>query len=96
MQRRGFLSAILGAAAAPAIVSAGSLMKIVPARPDTLIYRATGRYDINFDHWVQDADSTLYLRPSKIIAPASMRAQALAILNSAFDKEYAFAMRRAV
>ena len=94
MQRRGFLSAILGAAAAPAIVSASSLMKIVPARPDTLIYKATGRYDINFDHWVQDADSTLYLRPSKILTPASMRAQCLTILNNAFDKEYAFAMRR--
>ena len=94
MQRRGFLSAILGAAAAPAIVSASSLMKIVPVLPDVLVYKATGRYDIKFDHWVQDADSTLYLRPSKILTPASMRAQCLALLNSEFDKAYT--MRRVI
>ena len=92
MQRRGFLSAILGAAVAPAIVSASSLMKIKPAAPDVWVYKASGRYDINFDAWVQDAESTLYLRPSKILTPASMRAQCLAILNNEFDKAYT--MRR--
>ena len=93
MKRRGFLSAILGAAAAPAIVSASSLMKVIPARPDTLIYKAIGRYDINFDQWVQDADSMLYLRPSRLIIPASLREQALKILNNEFDKAYT-TMRR--
>lgn len=96
MQRRGFLSAILAGAAAPAIVSASSLMKIVVPKPKTLIYKASGRYDINFDQWVQGADSTIYLRPSKIIAPASMREQCLAILNNEFDKAYAISTRRKI
>ena len=94
MQRRGFLGAILGAAAAPAIVSASSLMKLVPAKPDVLIYKATGRYDINFDQWVQDTDGRIVLRPTKIIVPATLRAEALKILNAEFDKQYAMTTRR--
>ena len=48
--RRGFLSSILVAAAAPAIVSASSIMRVTPViEKDTLTYKASGRYDINFD-----------------------------------------------
>lgn len=69
MQRRGFLAAMLAATAAPAIVRASSLMKIVPVKPDVLIYKASGRYDFNFDQWAQDSDSTLYTRPTQLIVP---------------------------
>lgn len=87
MQRRGFLSAILGAAAAPAIVSASSLMKLVPTESGILTLTA-------FDEWVQGMDSTVYMRPTKLLVPATLRAECLKILNAEFDKQYALTTRR--
>lgn len=88
--RRGFLSSILAVACAPAIVKASSIMRVVPVmEKDTLTYKMSGRYDINFDQWVEDADSKLALRPTKIILPATLMAEALKILNAEFDKSYA-------
>lgn len=86
--RRGFLSAILAGAAAPAVVKASSLMKLVPTESGILTYKMSGRYDINFDEWVEDADSKMALRPTKIILPATLMAEALRILNAEFDKVY--------
>lgn len=91
MQRRGFLSAILGAAATPAIVSASSLMKIVPVKPETLIYKATGRYDLTY---VKEGNSLIFTRPTKLFVPAMMFDQALKILDAEFAKEYTLYARR--
>lgn len=87
--RRGFLSSILAIASAPAIVKASSIMRVMPVIDnDTLTYKMSGRYDINFDEWVEDADSKMALRPTKIILPATLMAEALKILNAEFDKAY--------
>ena len=87
--RRGFLSSILAAAAAPAIVSASSIMRVVPVMEnDTLTYKMSGRYDINFDQWVEDADSKLALRPNKLLLPGFMMAEAMKILDAEFDRAY--------
>ena len=43
MNRRGFLGAILAAAAAPAIVRADSLMRIVPRETEVLDWVAKGK-----------------------------------------------------
>lgn len=94
--RRGFLSSVLAAAAAPAIVASSSIMRVVPVmEKDTLTYKMSGRYDINFDEWVQDADSTLALRPTKIVVPTALLAEAMKILNAEFDKAYTQYRRRA-
>lgn len=42
MNRRGFLGSILAAAAAPAIVRADSLMRIVPAETSVLVWPIGG------------------------------------------------------
>lgn len=87
--RRGFLSSILAVASAPAIVKASSIMRVMPViENDTLTYKMSGRYDINFDGWIQETDTT-WMRPNKIIVPATMREQALKILNAEFDRAYA-------
>ena len=86
--RRGFLASILGLAASPAIVSASSIMRVTPVlEAGTLTYKMSGRYDINFDGWVQDADST-WVRPTKIIVPRSMLAEARRLIDVEFDKAY--------
>jgi len=70
-------------------------MKIVPVKPeDVPVAFRPYRYDINFDEWVQDADSTVYLRPTKLLVPASLRAECLKILNNEFDKSYELYVRR--
>jgi hypothetical protein len=93
MQRRGFLSAILGAAAAPAIVSASSLMKIVPVTPLSMTQRGEQMHTW-MEAYIQSADGLIALRPTKIITPASLRAECLTILNAAFAKEYTTYARR--
>ena len=94
--RRGFLSSILAMASAPAIVSASSIMRVTPVIDrDTLTYKMSGRYDINFDQWVEDADSKLALRPNKLLLPGFMMAEAMKILDAEFDKAYTQYRRRA-
>ena len=94
--RRGFLSSILGLAAAPAIVSASSIMRVRPVEPEIFVYKASGRYNLAWmkhpvtdTSWMAVEESDLILtRPTTIIIPANMREQALKILNAEFDKAY--------
>ena len=80
MKRRSFLAGIL---AAPAIVRAESLMKIVVPKQDPWgTSFAEMIYDIN-------RQETIYLRPTKLIVPDYLREQCLQILNGEFDKHYA-------
>jgi hypothetical protein len=79
MKRRSFLAGML---AAPAIVRAESLMKIVVPKQD--VWGASFAemiYDINMQ-------ATIQLRPTKIIVPDYLREQCLQILNAEFDKGY--------
>ncbi len=69
--------------AAPAIVRAESLMKIVVPKQDPWgASFAEMIYDIN-------RQETIYLRPTKLIVPDYLREQCLQILNGEFDKHYA-------
>jgi hypothetical protein len=69
--------------AAPAIVRAESLMKIVVPKQDPWgTSFAEMIYDIN-------RQETIYLRPTKLIVPDYLREQCLQILNREFDKHYA-------
>ena len=80
MKRRSFLAGML---AAPAIVRAESLMKIVVPKQDPWgTSFAEMIYDIN-------RQETIYLRPTKLIVPDYLREQCLQILNGEFDKHYA-------
>lgn len=83
--RRGFLSAIFAGAAAPAVVKASSLMKLVPTESGILTYKS---YELGFDIALENADSTLLLRPTKLLLPATMMQEALKILNKEFDRAY--------
>jgi len=86
--RRGFLASILAVASAPAIVSASSIMRVTPVmEAGVLTYKASGRYDINFDGWVQETDTT-WMRPNKIIVPRAMLAEARRLIDAEFDKAY--------
>jgi hypothetical protein len=92
--RRGFLSAILAGAAAPAVVKASSLMKLVPTKSGILTYKALGRYDLDAIHdelldGLRSADQYLSSRPTQILLPAAMMLEARRILNAEFDKAYA-------
>ena len=92
--RRGFLTAILAGAAAPAVVRAASLMKMVPTESGILTYKMSGRYNLDAIHddlldGLRSADQYLSSRPTQIILPAAMMAQARRILNAEFDKLYA-------
>ena len=89
--RRGFLSAILAGAAAPAVVKAASLMKLVPTESGILTYKMAGRYDLNEDSLEQmmiNVRKDIDLRPSKLLVPATMMQEALKILNKEFDLAY--------
>ena len=89
--RRGFLSAILAGAAAPAVVSASSLMKLVPTESGILTYKMSGRYDLNEDsleRMMRNVQRDIDCRPSKIIVPATLMAEALKIIHAEFDKAY--------
>jgi len=80
VKRRLFLGGML---AAPAIVRANSLMKIVVPKQDLWgTSFAEMIYDIN-------RQETIYLRPTKLIVPDYLREQCLQILNGEFDKHYA-------
>lgn len=50
MNRRGFMGSILALGAAPAIVRADSLMRIVPKAADVLLFRRP--IPLNRDAWV--------------------------------------------
>ena len=89
--RRGFLSAIFAGAAAPAVVKAASLMKLVPTESGILTYKMAGRYDLNEDSLEQmmiNVRKDIDLRPSKLLVPATMMQEALKILNKEFDLAY--------
>ena len=89
--RRGFLSSILAGAAAPAVVKAASLMKLVPTESGILTYKMAGRYDLNEDSLEQmmiNVRKDIDLRPSKLLVPATMMQEALKILNKEFDLAY--------
>lgn len=77
--RRGFLSSILAGVAAPAILSASSIMRVKPVVQDGMVW---------WDEAITGMDSTVWLRPTRIITPMYMRQQMLMILNTSFDKEY--------
>ena len=84
--RRGFLSSILAAASAPAIVASSSLMKLVPTESGILTFKTIGRYDLDAVHdelldGLRQADTYLH-RPTQLILPPLMIEQALKILNS--------------
>lgn len=81
MKRRSFLAGML---AAPAIVRAESLMKIVVPKQDA--YWGTSLTEMIYDIQRQQ---TIYLRPTKLIVPDYLREQCLQILNGEFDKHYA-------
>lgn len=74
MNRRGFLGAMLGAMAAPAIVRAESLMKIVVPRKEIILPNA-----INFGAMVWRPELTLVLPTNRlnrgdiIVTPAFRR-----------------------
>ena len=80
MNRRGFLSAVIVGAAAPAIVRASSLMRITPISGD----------------WVQeDVDKLLLrptdqllMRPTTLITPAVMAQAFLKMFNQAAQQSY--------
>ena len=91
--RRSFLSAMFAAAAAPAVVSASSIMRVAPVMDSgVLTYRASGRYDLNpesLEEMMISIRNDIAIRPSRIIVPSSMIAECEIILNKCFDKEYA-------
>jgi hypothetical protein len=94
--RRGFLGAILAAAAAPAIVRAESLMKIyVPQQElayETLAYRqaaAMGRaMQQTQAQIVYDVNSYSYSDGSTILTRQQMMDDILRIANDCFNAEY--------
>jgi len=92
--RRGFLSSILGLAAAPAIVSASSIMRVTPvmgpADKYALRWVDANKVPMTDTSWmaVEESDQILALRPTKILLPGFMMAEALKILNAEFDKAY--------
>jgi hypothetical protein len=87
--RRGFLASILAVASAPAIVSASRIMRVTPVmEAGTLTYKASGRYDINFDKWWIEETDTTWMRPNKIIVPSAMLAEARRLIDAEFDKAY--------
>lgn len=82
MNRRGFLGAILAAAASPAIVRADALMRIQP--PEKLTFNVLGRYDLEgwFESFVVEADNKLMTRSTKIIVPQYAASLAASILST--------------
>lgn len=74
MNRRGFLTGILAAATAPAIVRADSLMRIVP-RETVLI---TGEFNVNVPV-LRSSNKIVYWRPD--IEPHWGPAQDIGMLN---------------
>lgn len=90
--RRGFLGAILGLAAAPAVVAASSIMRVKPVvESGVLTYRALDRYDLNPDsleRMMIEIRNSGTIRPTKLIVPAYMAAQCEIILNKCFLEEY--------
>ena len=91
--RRGFLGAILGLAAAPAVVAASSIMRVKPVvESGVLTYKALDRYDLNPDsleRMMIEIRNSGTIRPTKLIVPSAMIAQCEIILNQCFDAEYA-------
>ena len=77
--RRGFLSSILAIAAAPAVVKASSLMKLVPTESGILTY------DLNPDSLEQmmiEIRESGTIRPTQLIVPAYMANLALSMLQT--------------
>lgn len=77
--RRGFLSSILAIAAAPAVVKASSLMKLVPTESGILTY------DLNPDSLEQmmiDIREDIALRPTQLIVPPYLANLSLSILQT--------------
>lgn len=67
MNRRGFLGSILALGAAPAIVRADSLMRIVPVDTDVLQFKqyewTTDYLDISIDNVLTDAPYRQVIKP---------------------------------
>lgn len=84
--RRGFLSSIFAAAAAPAIVSASSLMKLVPTESGILTYELNPE---SLEKMMINIRNDIELRPTKLLVPAWLVGEALTLLNAEFDKAYA-------
>ena len=66
MRRRGFLSAMLGAAAAPAIVSASSLMRLAPTKSGILTYELNPD---SLEQLIINIREHIALQPTKLIVP---------------------------
>ena len=89
--RRGFLSSIIAAAAAPAVVKASSLMKLVPTESGILTYKAVDRYDLSnesLERMITNIHNSGAIQPTRLIVPATMMAEALKILNQEFGRAY--------
>ena len=82
MDRRGFLSVMLGAAMAPAVVKASSIMRIQPR--DVLVYKTLNRYDLDVytETFVVEEHSPLALRPTKLIVPRCQLELANSMINT--------------
>lgn len=77
--RRGFLSAILAGAAAPAVVKAASLMKMVPTESGILTY------DLNPDsleRMIINIREDIDLKPTQLIVPAYLANLALSMIHT--------------
>ena len=77
--RRGFLSAILAVAAAPAVVKASSLMKLVPTESGILTY------DLNPDSLEKmmiNIREDIALRPTQLIVPTYLANLALSMMQT--------------
>jgi hypothetical protein len=88
MKRRLFLGGML---AAPAIVRADSLMKIIAPTKDRLAHIES------FGHYMYDLNMQAriyYTPPSCIVIPDYMMQDARRILNAEFDKLYASTMAK--